>query len=126
MPIRLAASSRADGEDGLHLGVGDAVVAGVIANGSDRSRRRDHRQSDPSVKMLTTSRGELWRRELDLERYAAVPVDRPVRAHSGSLGLIAPGHGCLFWFELRKASSTRPELADSDIRSAGATLGAAP
>jgi signal transduction histidine kinase len=39
-------------------------------------------------------------------------VDRLVRAHTGSLGLISPPErGCLFWFELPKAISMRPELA---------------
>lgn len=31
-------------------------------------------------------------------------VDRLVRAHAGSLGLISQSPGCLFWFELPKAS----------------------
>jgi signal transduction histidine kinase len=46
-------------------------------------------------------------------------VDRLVRAHAGSLGLISPGPGCLFWFELPKASAIRAEdhpAATADTR----------
>lgn len=132
--IRLVAGAMPDGSIACSKGVLVSLISNLVRNAikymGDAIERR--------IDLRVVNAGERWRFEV-ADTGPGIPaeqqqrifqpyvqlghgtvgiglglatVDRLVRAHSGSLGVVSsPGRGCLFWFEIPKAIAAPAEVA---------------